>query len=221
MHGYLNIAKQYQLTKGADEKLGLFQWQRRMGIHLAFHRDPMNIFLHTVFPVFNALGVLLMCYPLFIDIPMLSEAPVSVALGVLFVSFLLYALVDILASVLVCLPVLLLYPLCQWSYEAMGQSVWAMEVLGLAIFMLALWIQVGIGHKICEKGLGDEVENIKEMFESKNPMHFIILPVYTVLDLLFMVGYRRQQSTRVWKIMNELRPKLVKELDEEMALKAS
>ncbi|MEH6347600.1 MAG: hypothetical protein V7785_21065 [Bermanella sp.] len=215
MRGYLNIANIYQLKAGTSQKLGLFQWQRRMGIHLAFHRDPMNIFLHTVFPVFNALGILMMCYPFFIELPVINET-VSLALLVLMASFLLYALVDVLAAILVSAPVLLLYPLCQWSFELLGGSIFWLMIAGSLIFIIALWIQVGIGHKICENGLGDEIENIVEMFESKNPIQFIILPVYTVLDLLFMLGYRKSQGKLVWEIMNELRPKLVKNMAIEM-----
>jgi len=107
---------------------------------------------------------------------------------------------------------LLLYPLCQWSFEALGQSVLWMTCAGIAVFFVALWIQVGIGHKICEDGIGDEVENIAELFESKNPIPFIVLPVYTVLDLLFMLGYRKNLSTFIWKMTNELRPKLLAQL---------
>ncbi len=218
MRGYLNIANIYQLKAGTSKKLGLFQWQRRMGIHLAFHRDPMNIFLHTVFPIFNALGILMMCYPFFIELPVINE-PVSLALLVLTASFLLYALVDILAALLVSAPVLLLYPLCQWSFELLDGSIFWLMITGSIVFLVALWIQVGIGHKICEDGLGDEVENIVEMFESKNVIPFIILPVYTVLDLLFMLGYRKSQGKLVWEIMDELRPKLMKNMASEMNLK--
>ncbi len=219
MRGYLNIAKNYNLKKVNSEDMGLFQWKHRMGIHLAFHRDPMNIFLHTVFPVLNALAILIMCYPLFVDIPLLADQVFSVALLVLLATFILYALVDITAAALVCAPVLLLYPVCQWSFNYLDQSVAAMLVGGAVLFLFAIWVQVGIGHKVCESGLGDEIENIVEMFESKNPIHFIILPVYTVLDLLFMVGYRKKQAKIVWDIMNELRPKLVKELDDASGIK--
>ena len=221
MRGYLNIAKNYNLSIGTSENMGLFDWKRRMGIHLAFHRDPMNIFLHSVFPVLNALAILMMCYPLFMTFPWLTDQSFSVALLVLLASFILYALVDVLAAALVCGPVLLLYPICQSSFLYFDQSPMAMLVSGAGLFLFALWVQVGIGHKVCESGLGDEVENIAEMFESKNPIHFIILPVYTILDLLFMMGYRKQQASIVWGIMNELRPKLVKELNETTGIKIS
>ena len=221
MRGYLNIAKNYNLSIGTSENMGLFDWKRRMGIHLAFHRDPMNIFLHSIFPVLNALAILMMCYPLFMTFPWLTDQPFSVALLVLLASFILYALVDVLAATLVCGPVLLLYPICQSSFLYFDQSSMAMLVSGAGLFLFALWVQVGIGHKVCESGLGDEVENIAEMFESKNPIHFIILPVYTILDLLFMMGYRKQQASIVWGIMNELRPKIVKELNETTGIKIS
>jgi len=215
MRGYLNIAKMYGLTTPENDNLGIFQWKRRMGIHLAFHRDPMNIFLHALFPVFNALGVLMICYPFFIDVPgNLSLLPQSLSLALLVLagSFFIYALIDLLAAILVSLPVLLLYPLCQWSFEALGQSVLWMTCAGIAVFFVALWIQVGIGHKICEEGIGDEEENIAELFESKNPIPFIVLPVYTILDLLFMLGYRKTLSTFIWKMTDELRPKLLAQL---------
>jgi uncharacterized membrane protein YGL010W len=220
MRGYLNIANNYNLIKGASGSMGLFQWKRRMGIHLAFHRDPMNIFLHAVFPVFNALGILLICYPFFIEIPMLAEQPFSIALVVLAGSFLIYALVDVLAAALVSGPVLLLYPVCQWSFELLDASILYMFALGTGMFLFALWVQVGIGHKVCENGLGDEEENIAELFESKNPIPFVLLPVYTLLDLLFMLGYRKTQANIIWGIMNELRPKLEKELSDASIIKS-
>ncbi len=212
MRGYLNIAKNYGLTAGTNENLGLFQWKRRMGIHLAFHRDPMNIFLHALFPAFNALGILMMCYPFFIELPFnnpLLPENISLALLVLAGSFLVYLLIDVLAALLVSIPVLVLYPLCQISFELLDQSVLWMALAGLTMFFVALWIQVGIGHKICEDGIGDEVENIAELFESKNPIPFIVLPVYTILDLLFMLGYRKKLSAFIWNITDELRPQLL------------
>ena len=46
MEGMKAIAKNYGLKVNETSDLGPFEWKRRMGIHLAFHRDPVNILLH-------------------------------------------------------------------------------------------------------------------------------------------------------------------------------
>ena len=67
-------------------------------------------------------------------------------------------------------------------------------------------------HLIAEQGIDDAMDNFAETFESKNPIYITLLPFYTYLDLMFMVGYKPTLAKFVKDITTELRPKLEAEL---------
>ncbi|WP_310620057.1 hypothetical protein [Flexibacterium corallicola] len=206
MQGYKNIADIFQLISLKRCPAGIFAWKHRMGIHLAFHQTPMNNFLHIVMPPFNSLGVLLCIYGIFIPVGDYFGGSVSLALLLLSLTFAAYLLVDVIVAVLAIAPVILLYPLCHWIYQAVDGSLFLMFIIGLVVFLAALWIQVGIGHKVYEEGIGDEDENIGEMFATLNPTYFIILPLYPIMELLFLAGYRPKTASQICGISGELRP---------------
>ena len=89
-----------------------------------------------------------------------------------------------------------------------GSTLW-MVLLGIVLTFVSLAIQVFIGHGIAEEGIDDAIENFKELFQSKNPLYIALLPFYTYLDLMFMLGYRPKLAAYVWAFTNELRPKVV------------
>ncbi len=206
MRGYKNIAEEFQITRLQHSPAGLFGWKHRMGIHLAFHTNPMNNLLHVVMPPFNTLGVLMCFYPIAVPGISIGGVEMNGALVALLGTFLIYALLDVLAAALTLAPVVLLYPLCAWTFELTGHSTVLMVVIGASIFFAALWMQVGIGHKIFEEGIGDEDENIGEVYDTFNPLYFTLLPVYSILDILFHLGYRKKTAAEIRGIAEELRP---------------
>ena len=212
MEGMKAIAKNYDLKVNESADLGAFEWKRRMGVHLAFHRDPINILLHAVFSIVNAWALLLIFFPF--QVPGFSSLPMSIdfAMLLLGVVFIIYAVLDIGAAILITGAYALTYPLCGMVMELLQGSAGLMITLGVFLTLFSLAIQVFIGHNIAEKGIDDAVENFKELFESKNPIYFILLPFYTYLDLLFMVGYKADKAKFIWSITAELRPKLEDEL---------
>ncbi|GHB49922.1 hypothetical protein GCM10007094_43920 [Pseudovibrio japonicus] len=177
-----------------------------MGIHLAFHTNPVNNLLHIVMPPFNTLGVLLCLFPIGVPAISIGGVDMNMALIALLGTFLVYALLDVLAAVLTLAPVVLLYPLCFWIYELVGNSAVLMVVIGASLFFAALWIQVGIGHKFFEEGIGDEDENIGEVYDTFNPIYFTLLPMYSILDILFHLGYRKKTASEIRGVAQELRP---------------
>mgnify|MGYP000090622613 FL=1 len=208
MEGMKAIAKNYDLKVNESADLGAFEWKRRMGVHLAFHRDPINILLHAVFSIVNAWALLLIFFPF--QVPGFSSLPMSIdfAMLLLGVVFIIYAVLDIGAAILITGAYALTYPLCGMVMELLQGSAGLMITLGVFLTLFSLAIQVFIGHNIAEKGIDDAVENFKELFESKNPIYLILLPFYTYLDLLFMAGYKAEKAKFIWSITDELRPKL-------------
>ena len=212
MQGMKAIAKNYQLRVNEHSDLGIFQWKRRMGIHLAFHRNPSNIFIHALFSVMNAWAILLIAFPFQIPGLSLFSNPIDGAMLVLVTTFFIYALMDFGAALLVTLLFAVTYPLCEPTMQFLGGSTLYMIALGVFLTFLALAIQVFIGHGIAEKGIDDAVDNFKELFETKNPLFIMLLPFYTYLDLLFLGGYKPKSAEFIWSMTDELRPKLEAEL---------
>jgi len=215
MEGMKAIAKKYGLKVNKQSDLGPFEWKRRMGIHLAFHRDPKNILLHAVFSIVNAWALLLIFFPFQVPGVSVFSVQVDVAMLLLCVVFMIYAMLDVGAAILVTGAYALTYPLCALVMELLQGSASLMVALGVFLTFFSLAVQVFIGHNIAEKGIDDAVENFKELFESKNPVYFILLPFYTYLDLLFLAGYKAEKAKFIWSMTDELRPKLEAELNAE------
>jgi uncharacterized membrane protein YGL010W len=222
MRGMTSIVERYQLSVHANRQHGVFQWRRRMGVHLAFHRDPTNIVIHALFSIINAWAILLIAYPFGLsslsgmNIPFLNVAimniPLDMAIITLAAMFIIYACMDVGGAIITTALFAATYPLCQPTFEMLNESTALMLLLGVVLTVLALAFQVFIGHGIAEKGIDDAVENFAETIETKNPIYIALLPFYTYLDLMFMAGYRPQQARIINDITSELRPKLESEL---------
>lgn len=219
MRGHRNIAASFGLASVKDRQMGAFDWMHRMGVHLAFHRAKGNILLHLIMPPVNALGIFLMLYPIQLSEISLVGEPVTLAVVALVATFVVMARVDLLAALLTGMPMLLLYLTCNWVFQQVGESTLWMMITGAVLFLAALWVQVAIGHGVYENGIGDEDENIGELFESKNPIYFILLPLYQTLELMFLLGYRKGTADYVFGIMRELRPQVEKRKSENPASK--
>ena len=212
MKGMYKIAQRYQLKTHASAHHGIFDWKRRMGIHLAFHRSPTNIIIHALFSLINVWAILLMAYPFQIINLELFNTTITLAMVILALVFILYAFMDLGAAILITALYSLTYPLCEPIMNWLSNSTALMLVFGSVLTLLALAVQVYIGHNIFEQGIDDASENFDELFSSKNPILFAALPFYTYLDLFFMMGYRPKLAQFIWDMTRELRPKLEAEL---------
>ena len=98
MEGMKAIAKNYGLKVHEKSDFGPYEWKRRMGIHLAFHRDPVNIFLHAVFSIMNAWAILLIAFPFQVPGFSIFSVPVDMAMLVLVAVLFIYALMVLRAA---------------------------------------------------------------------------------------------------------------------------
>jgi uncharacterized membrane protein YGL010W len=201
--GWRAIAARYQLTAHAQDHCGVFHWKRRMGVHMAFHRAPSNIAIHALWSLVNAWALLLIAYPL--KLPALGLDGALLLLGA---GFVLYALIDVTTAVLASAAYGVGYLACPLVMSMVGGSALAMVSLGVLLTVVALAIQVYIGHGIAERGIDDARDNFQELFRTGNPVYVMLLPAYTYLDLLFRLGYRRDVARFVADVTGELRPKL-------------
>ncbi len=209
MHGMKGIAAQYNVQANQSGEHGAYEWKKRMGIHLAFHRNPLNIFIHGIFSIINAWAVLLIVYPFSAFGLNIMGYSVDMALVTLLLVFIIYARMEFITAVLVTGAYGATYALCAPVMEWLGGSVMWMVALGTVLTFLSLAIQVFIGHNMAEKGIDDAVENFKELFQTKNPLYISLLPFYTYLDLMFMLGYRPKLAKYIWAFTNELRSKVI------------
>jgi uncharacterized membrane protein YGL010W len=202
--GWRAIAARYQLTAHTHDDCGVFDWKRRMGVHMAFHRQPINIAIHALWSLVNAWALLLIAYPL--QIPALNLDGALLLLGAAFV---LYALIDVATAVLTSVVYTLGYLACPFVMSMVGGSALAMVALGALLTAIALAVQVYIGHGVAERGVDDARENFQELFRTGNPVYLMLLPAYTYLDLLFRLGHRKDLARFVADVTDELRPRLV------------
>ncbi|MAZ89485.1 MAG: hypothetical protein CL693_17775 [Cellvibrionaceae bacterium] len=213
MGGMNSIVERYQLAVHVDRHHGVFQWRRRMGVHLAFHQDPINIAIHAIFSIVNAWAILLIAYPFSLFDIAVFNLSINMAIVTLIGMFVIYSCMDVGGAVVTTALFSATYPLCQPAFELLQESTSLMVISGIVLTIAALAVQVFIGHGISEKGIDDATENFAETLETKNPIYIALLPFYTYLDLMFMVGYRPQQARIVADITSELRPKLEAEID--------
>ena len=209
-----DIAKKYQITPTFSGGSGAFQWKKRMGIHLAFHRDPINIFIHAAFSLMNAWAVLLIAYPFSFFGVSILDTQIDFAMVTLLAIWLIYIRMEFICGTLTTFAYGLTYFLCEPTMVMLDGNIWLMVGLGVFLTFLALAIQVFIGHNIAEKGIDDAMENFRELFQTKNPLYISLLPFYTYLDLMFMLSYRKNLSQEIWLVTDELREKVLAEREE-------
>lgn len=205
MVGMEDIAKKYNIDPQFENGNGAFQWKKRMGIHLAFHRNPVNIFIHALFSLVNAWAVLLIAYPFTLFDLSINGVPINFAMITLLLIWLIYIRMEFVCGSLTVFAYGLTYFLCEPTMLVLQGNAWLMVALGVFLTFLALAIQVFIGHNIAEDGIDDAMENFRELFETKNPLYISLLPFYTYLDLMFLMGYRKNLSKEIWVVTDELR----------------
>ncbi len=211
MNAMKEIIQRYGLTAHEHFKPGVLEWRPRMGVHNAFHQNPLNIFLHATFSIISIWAAMLMLYPINLPGINIFSQPVDVAMVLIGGLFIVYVLMDWLTAIVLTGLYSAAYLLCPIMMDWLGGSVLLMELSGVMLTVLALAVQVFVGHNIGENGIDDAKENIQEMLAKKNPIYFMLLPFYCYLDLFFKLGYKPNEAKIIYAIIDELRPILVAE----------
>ena len=136
--GMAAIMDRYNLSARGDVNLGCFKWQQRMGIHLAFHRNPTNIAMHALFSIVNAWAVLLIAFPFSFSGLTLQGVPIDMAMVTLLIVFITYAAMDVGAAFVSTFLYALTYPLCQPVFNVLGESALLMALLGIILWLKQL-----------------------------------------------------------------------------------
>jgi uncharacterized membrane protein YGL010W len=157
-----------------------------MGVHEAYHRDPINRVIHWV------------CIPIELAavVKLLGSIPAPVDLGLVAITLVgvLYVLADVGAGAGMTLLLLglraLVTPLTTGSTPLDA-------LLAIVVFGAAFVVQTRVGHGVFERGIDDTEMNLAELARTKNPIPILLVFAYHSLELLFAVGYRPALRARV------------------------
>eukprot|EP01098_Paradermamoeba_levis_P011194 TRINITY_DN4779_c0_g1_i1.p1 TRINITY_DN4779_c0_g1~~TRINITY_DN4779_c0_g1_i1.p1 ORF type:complete len:199 (-),score=22.91 TRINITY_DN4779_c0_g1_i1:156-752(-) len=186
-----DIIKEFGLKTPNKLPPAPYEWNKRMGVHMAFHQDFMNNLIHCVFTTFDAWCVVV-AFSLF-NIPLIN---LNAGIPLLLTAFYIYSRVDVgaaLALIALFLPAL---PLTFYLHSLFGSSTLAVFALSIVLFFGFLAFQVQVGHGVFEKGIDDADVNFAEFFKTYKPVYLALLPIYSALDLMFFCGLQ----TRTCKI---------------------
>lgn len=180
-----------------ESESGKFDWIERMGVHLAFHTNPINKFMHLILIPFELMGAIALIgaipfpfeasdcfsYPSLITILLLAAIYVQtdIICGVTFTGF----LVVLQAAV--------------FEFMAFAGITGGWRALfGLALFVFFGLIQTQIGHKKFEpEGRDDTEKNMVEFQKTGHPIPLLLIFYYHWVEVFFMFGYKPELKSRV------------------------
>ena len=175
-----------------DTVKGRFDWIERMGVHEAYHQNPINRWIHWI------------CIPLELwsiikFLSLIRFADYNLALLVVLVVSLIYILVDLVAGM--AMTFFLFIMLTSAVYINMG-ALWKEILFSVLVFVASFLFQTKIGHGIFEKGVDDTTRNIDEFKKNKDPIPMILIFYYHFLQILFSFGYRTDLFTQMKNYRN-------------------
>jgi uncharacterized membrane protein YGL010W len=158
-----------------------FDWKRRMGRHEAYHQSAGNRAVHWIcIPIeLAALVWLFSAVPLPID---------GLDLAVVLIALLapVYVLTEPLAGTLM----VAYLAGCRLLAEAIPLHGAGRAGLGALLFVASFAVQVGIGHRVFERGRDDTALNLAEFGATRNPAPLLLVPYYHLVEVLLAAGYR-------------------------------
>ena len=181
-----------------------FDWVRRMGVHEAYHLDPINRSIHWL------------CIPIELAavVTLLGAVPAPVDLGLVAIGLLGVVYVRADAPSGVAMTGLLLALRALAAPFTTGSA--PLDALvASAVFVAAFVIQTRIGHGVFEHGIDDTAMNLAELARTRDPVPILLVFAYHALELLFAAGYRpavreeveRYRSAELARIANDPRPR--------------
>lgn len=166
----------------------IFNWEQRMGNHLAYHRNKINNAVHLICIPAIVYGLLIVMSV--ID----SVTSISVTVGLLLVLGIVFLLVDIIVGAVVV--ALLFFAAFQLSNpsEALVFSL----VVGLVWMIGPFVVQTQVGHRVFEDEGRDDTEiNIKEFRETLNPIPLVLIFFYHAMEVAMLLGYKKESYNRI------------------------
>ena len=174
-------------------------WERRMGIHLAYHQGYFNFVLHSVTIPFLIFGFFLVLqqWKLFTTMMYLTssmEIIVNFDLGLVFIVLTtpIWILVEPLCGVTFCIVVVCVHYLA--SILILNNGTW----YGFLIFVTSIVLQIHVGHGLLEQNNRDDAHrNIEEFIKTKNPIPLLLIVYYHWIDMFLYFGYKPQLKQRI------------------------
>jgi uncharacterized membrane protein YGL010W len=174
---------------------GKFDWVKRMGVHLAFHTNPINKTMHLILIPFELMGAIALIgrdpleatnffsYPSLITILLLGMIYVQtdIICGATFTGFL----------------VLLQAAVFEFMAFVGITGGWR-ALFGLGLFVVFGLVQTQIGHKKFEpEGRDDTEKNVVEFQKTGRPIPLLLIFYYHWVEVFFMLGYKPELKSRV------------------------
>jgi uncharacterized membrane protein YGL010W len=170
---------------------GIFQWKRRMGIHLAYHTSFYNQCAHVLTVPLELMGVIALLGGL---APWLTD-PCSYASWSSFAVILLiggtvYVRVDLLCGILFTTFLLALQAPVFWFMGLFLIQGWWRVLFGLALFVVFNILE-SLAHKYLEPDGRDDSEILwPEFFRTYDVVPLLLVYYFNCMEILFQMGYK-------------------------------
>ena len=177
---------------------GMFDWKKRMGIHLAYHQSATNNLVHKIMTPIQLCGIAYLVTGLLM-LAIDTTATVNMAIIALLPLMAFYLVIEPLTGLIVS-AILLLSAMSALTIPV--AEIW-IPTLGIALLASGGVFQAGIGHGVFEKGninLGNEFQEFKE---TGSPMVFIFFFFFPILQLFIDMGYRKNLNKQLLKYKDE------------------
>ena len=150
-----------------------------MGVHEAYHLDPINRIIHWICIPIELCAVL----------KLLDALPGPLDVGILAILSVgaVYLAADLAAGVLM---VLLLLALRAFATTLTTGTPVHDAGLAIVTFVAAFVFQTRVGHGVFEQEIDDTEKNVAELRRTGNPIPILLVFYYHLLELLFAAGYR-------------------------------
>lgn len=113
------------------------------------------------------------------------EFPLNLSMCLLVSMVVLYLRMDLTGG---CLALLMWCPLLHWANYVHQNHIFPYEMVSaIGIFVLALALQVGVGHHIFEGGRDDTKQNLAELCSTWNPIYIACIPFYHIMEIVFLL----------------------------------
>jgi uncharacterized membrane protein YGL010W len=160
---------------------GTFEWQRRMGVHEAYHRSGVNRLIHWV------------CIPLELACAakLLALASWSTWLDGAIVGIAALGVVYLATEIVMGAAMVGLLLALREAALRVSSGTWSIDALAAAALFVALFqFQTRVGHGVFERGIDDTDKNFAELGRTKNPIPIVLVFYYHLVELFLAAGYR-------------------------------
>ena len=80
---------------------------------------------------------------------------------------------------------------CWWTaHQVLPAQPAAGAALALALFAITFGLQLGLGHRVFERGRDDTAQNLAELSRTRNPVPILLVFYYHLVELFLAAGYR-------------------------------